>query len=78
MMDTAQQDRMLTAREVATMLHVTLETLRRWDKTNQLRAARTPGGYRRYRLSDIQRLLTPTANPRWVVPGLDTSKQDDI
>jgi excisionase family DNA binding protein len=52
----ASQDRLITAREAATLLRVGMESLRRWDKTGKLRAARTPGGYRRYRLSEIRRI----------------------
>jgi excisionase family DNA binding protein len=68
MMDTSSlissQDRLITAREAATLLRVSMASLRRWDKTGQLRAARTPGGYRRYRLSDIRRIqgvIPPTS-----------------
>jgi excisionase family DNA binding protein len=53
----ANQERLITMQEAATLLRVSMKSLRRWDKNGQLPAVRTPGGNRRYRLSDIQRIL---------------------
>jgi DNA-binding transcriptional MerR regulator len=33
------------------------ETLRRWDNKGQLKAYRTPGGYRRFLAADIAAIL---------------------
>ena len=48
-------DRLLTISETAELLGVGVSTLRHWDETEQLIAVRTPGGHRRYRLSDIEK-----------------------
>jgi excisionase family DNA binding protein len=52
----ANQDRLITMQETCELLRVSKKSLRRWDKSGALRAVRTPGGNRRYRLSDIQRI----------------------
>ena len=44
--------------EVSTLLGVTRETLRNWDKTGKLVAVRHPlNGYRLYKKSDIDAIL---------------------
>lgn len=43
---------------VAELLGVCIKTLRRWDKNNQIRCVRTPGGHRRFPVKEIQRFLT--------------------
>jgi len=48
-------DRLLTIGETAELLSVGVSTLRHWDEMGQLVAVRTPGGHRRYRLSDIEK-----------------------
>lgn len=46
--------RLMTAREVAYRLNVSTKTLQRWEAAGVLvPVGRTPGGYRRYRESDI-------------------------
>jgi excisionase family DNA binding protein len=69
----ASQDRLITVREAADLLRVSIVSLRRWDKSGQLRAARTPGGYRRYRLSDIRRLQGVVSGPGCPPPPTATS-----
>lgn len=49
-------DRLVNIGKVSKLLGVTTHTLREWDADGKLRAVRTEGGHRRYRLSDIQRL----------------------
>ena len=46
-------DMLLRLPEAARLLGVHIGTLRRWDNEGKLKAARTPGGQRRYRKSDI-------------------------
>jgi excisionase family DNA binding protein len=55
----ASRERLVTLQEAAILLRVSKVSLRRWDKNGLLPSIRTPSGYRRYRLTDIQRLLTP-------------------
>ena len=43
--------------EAATMLGVSLNTLRRWSDTGKLVCYRSPGGHRRYRRGDVEALL---------------------
>ena len=53
-----QMDDMLTVREVARLLHVHPNTLRRWSNKGRIRAYRiNPRGDRRYRLRDIEGFL---------------------
>jgi predicted site-specific integrase-resolvase len=53
---------MLTISQLAREIGVCVETLRRWDKQGSLRPqARTPGGHRRYLLSEV--MLTLGASP---------------
>lgn len=49
-------DRLLSISAAAKQLGVETRTLQRWDLDGKLKAVRTPGGHRRYRLSDIQAL----------------------
>src|SRR5215210_6588838 len=48
---------LLSASQAASLLHVSPETLRRWDDEGALpfQAAKTPGGHRRWKRSDIER-----------------------
>ena len=49
---------LLTIRQVAKILNVHSETLRRWDKSNKLRAIRVgQRGDRRFRKSDILKII---------------------
>ncbi|ACV62835.1 DNA binding domain protein, excisionase family [Desulfofarcimen acetoxidans DSM 771] len=50
-------DKLLTVNQVAKLLNVWPETVRRWDNTGQLTSVRTPGGHRRYRESQVLALL---------------------
>jgi len=50
---------MLTVREVARLLHVHPNTLRRWSNNGRIRAYRiTPRGDRRFKREEIVRFLT--------------------
>ncbi|MFM8320719.1 MAG: helix-turn-helix domain-containing protein [Chloroflexota bacterium] len=44
----AQKLTLLTAREAADYLRVSLSTLNRMERSGRLRSLRTPGGHRRY------------------------------
>ena len=56
-MEAQQLDRLLTAREAAGYLHVSLLTLRKIEKTGELVPFRTPGGHRRYNNRILQDYL---------------------
>ena len=49
-------EELIGIKKAAHMLGVDPETLRNWDNNGQLKAIRTKGGHRRYKLSDIQKL----------------------
>ncbi len=51
------QDRWLTLREASDLLGVHYTTLRSWADRGLIPVFRTPGGHRRFRLSDIRRFL---------------------
>lgn len=51
-----KEETFLTTKQAAKRLGVDVTTLYRWDKENYLKAARI-GNKRRYKLSDIDRLL---------------------
>jgi excisionase family DNA binding protein len=58
MADYGQMDKMLTPREVAELLHVHTNTLKRWSDKGRIVAYRiNPRGDRRYRLQDIDYFL---------------------
>lgn len=50
-------DKLLTLKETEQLLNVSKTTLQRWDNSGKLIALRTEGGHRRYKQSDIERLI---------------------
>ena len=50
-------DKLLTLQEAKSILNVSKSTLQRWDNSGKLIALRTEGGHRRYKLSDIKKML---------------------
>lgn len=55
-------DKLLTLKETEQLLNVSKSTLQRWDNSSRLIALRTEGGHRRYKLSDIERLIGENSN----------------
>jgi excisionase family DNA binding protein len=53
-------DMLLTAREAAAYLHISLNTLWRMERRNLLKPYRTPGGHRRYSFSMLRSYLEHT------------------
>jgi excisionase family DNA binding protein len=51
---------LMTPREVAAMFRVDSKTVARWAKAGKLKCVRTPGGHRRYKVSEIQALISST------------------
>jgi excisionase family DNA binding protein len=51
------EDRLLTPSEVADMFRVNPKTVTRWARTGRLRAIKTIGGHRRYRLSEVRKAV---------------------
>ena len=50
-------EKLLTSHQLAKLINVWPETLRRWEKEGKLIPLRTPGGHRRYKESQIKALL---------------------
>ncbi|NUS42892.1 MAG: BldC family transcriptional regulator [Mycobacteriaceae bacterium] len=60
------QEPLLTPGQVAAMFHVDPKTVTRWAHAGRLGSLRTPGGHRRFKESEVMRLLqslTTEANP---------------
>ena len=53
----AGDQRLLTIGQAAELLGVHPLTIRNWSEKGTIRCLRTPGGHRRYRLRDLQRVL---------------------
>jgi excisionase family DNA binding protein len=50
-------ERLLTPAEVARAFQVDPKTVTRWAKLGKIDSVRTPGGHRRFRDSEVRRLL---------------------
>lgn len=64
-------DKLLTLKETEHLLNVSKSTLQRWDNSGKLVALRTEGGHRRYKQSDIERLIGENSNET-------TDKNDEV
>jgi excisionase family DNA binding protein len=51
------EHRLLKPFEVAALLRVDPKTVTRWAVVGRIESIRTPGGHRRFRESDVRRLL---------------------
>ena len=51
------ENELLTPAEVAIMFRVNPKTVTRWARAGKISAVRTLGGHRRFRASEIRRLL---------------------
>ncbi|AGL02918.1 IS607 family transposase [Desulfoscipio gibsoniae] len=76
-------EKLLTSHQVAKLLNVWPETLRRWEKEGKLKPLRTPGGHRRYKESQIKKLLgedqgiNSTSKKCIIYARVSTAKQAD-
>ena len=75
-------EKLLTSHQLAKLLNVWPETLRRWEKEGKLIPLRTPGGHRRYKESQIKTLLgeeqdTVTGKNCIIYARVSTAKQAD-
>jgi excisionase family DNA binding protein len=64
----AESEPLLTPAEVATMFRVDPKTVTRWAKAGKLTSVRTLGGHRRYRETEVRRLLAGLGGPGEVRP----------
>lgn len=51
-----EAEKYLPIGDVAKLLGVSVETVRRWDRAGQIKSTRTPGGQRRFASSEVDRL----------------------
>lgn len=51
-------DPLLTPGEVAALFRVDPKTVTRWASSGRLKGIRTPGGHRRFYLSEVRKLLS--------------------
>lgn len=56
--DPMAENELLTPSEVAVMFRVNPKTVTRWARAGKISAVRTLGGHRRFRASEIRRLLS--------------------
>ena len=76
-------EKLLTSHQVAKLLNVLPETLRRWEKEGKLKPLRKPGGHRRYKESQIKKLLgenqdiTSTSKKSIIYARVSPAKQAD-
>ena len=63
-MPVAQTERLLTAKEAAHYLHVSLFTLNRIEQSGGILPYRTPGGHRRYSINMLDAYLEKTRRQR--------------
>jgi excisionase family DNA binding protein len=49
--------KLISPKQAAEMLGVTIYTLRNWNIAKKLVAIKTMGGHRRYKLEDIKRII---------------------
>lgn len=48
---------LITVKKASKLFNVSIQTIRRWDKTGKLKAVRHPmNNYRLYRLADLKKL----------------------
>jgi excisionase family DNA binding protein len=57
MSDTPEPEQLLTPAEVAAMFRVNPKTVTRWARAGKISAIRTLGGHRRFKASEIKKLL---------------------
>ena len=54
---TGGAERLLTPGEVASLFRVDPKTVTRWASAGRIGSIRTPGGHRRFRESEVRRML---------------------
>jgi excisionase family DNA binding protein len=57
-------DPLYTPGEVAAIFRVDPKTVTRWAASGRITSIRTPGGHRRFRKSEVDRLRAPDAEPQ--------------
>lgn len=78
-MQKLNSEKLISIRETAKMLGVSLDTLRRWDKKGTFSAIKSPGGHRFYSLEQIEsyRLNLFSLAKSWVLSSEGKEPQDE-
>jgi excisionase family DNA binding protein len=63
-MNDEPEDRLLTPSEVAAMFAVNTKTVSLWANAGKIDSSRTLGGHRRFKASDVRRVLEGGAEER--------------
>ena len=63
-----QGEPLLTPGEVAAIFRVDPKTVTRWASTGRLRSVRTPGGHRRFKESEVKKLLAEDQDELSIIP----------
>lgn len=68
---------LISISEAASVLGVSLDTLRRWDKNGKLSSVKTKGGHRKYYRSQMELFLNDLFKlaKDWVLRGIDLSSE---
>lgn len=61
-LDSRAEEEMISPSEVAHLFGVNPKTVTRWAKDGRIRATRTLGGHRRYRVCDVRLALNNLTN----------------
>ncbi|MFH0857085.1 MAG: helix-turn-helix domain-containing protein [bacterium] len=74
------EDNLLTIGEAAEMLNISIDTLRRWDKSGRLSAFHKPSGHRYYRRIDIELALDDLSGiaKKWALDKIGREPQEDF
>ena len=68
-------DKLISIQEAATLLHVSIITLRRWEQKGLIKPERTDGGHRRYHIKDIENLITRKSQSNIVGVNSESNNQ---
>lgn len=73
----ARRDDVLRIGQAATLLGVSVDTLRRWEEEGRLRVERSEGGHRLVPLAEVRRLLGDRPGPQHTIRASSARNQLD-
>ncbi|WP_281424403.1 BldC family transcriptional regulator [Pseudonocardia nigra] len=68
MVQSGNNERLLTPGEVASLFRVDPKTVTRWASAGRIGSIRTPGGHRRFRESEVRTMLAELTSEATVAP----------
>lgn len=63
--------------DAADLLGVHYDTIRRWEDTGLLTGYRTPGGHRRYAITDLENMLTKVSDSALLLDDESAGQAND-